>query len=301
MYNKGKIFNIQRFSTSDGSGIRTVVFLKGCPLSCVWCHNPESQSVLPEIFYKKDMCIGCGACINECVEDCHVFNDGTHFLERKNCIHCAKCVGACSSNALEVCGEEKSAEEIIEEVLRDKPFYEESEGGVTLSGGEPLMQYDFTLSLLKLAKNNGLHTAIETSGFSYKNILDLAEYTDLWLYDIKIFPDDEHIKYTGVSNKAIFDNLHLLDKSGADIVLRCPIIPDINMNDEHFDKLVQLANSLSGVLAIHLEPYHPLGISKAEQLSKLQSYQNKKFLEKAELEPFADMLRVKTDKEVIII
>ena len=301
MYKKGKIFNIQRFSTSDGPGIRTVVFFKGCPLACDWCHNPESQSPLPEIFYKKDMCIGCGACVSACKEDCHSFKERIHIFQRENCIYCANCVGVCSSNALKVCGEEKSAEEIIEEVLRDKPFYEESGGGMTLSGGEPLMQFDFALSLLKLAKENRLHTAIETSGFSDRNILELTKYTDLWLYDIKLFPEDEHIKCTGVSNKNIFDNLCLLNGNGADIILRCPIIPDINMKDEHFEKIAGLANSLSGVSAIHLEPYHPLGISKAEQLSKTQSYKNDKFLGKTTIEPFVNKLCTKTNKKVIVI
>jgi len=301
MYNKGKIFNIQRFSTSDGPGIRTVIFFKGCPLACDWCHNPESQSALPEIFYKKDMCLGCGACVNTCKEGCHTFKGETHLFKRERCIRCAECANLCSAKALEVCGEEKCSDEIIETVLRDKPFYEESGGGVTLSGGEPLMQLDFALSLLKLAKENGVHTAIETSGFSGGNILELAKYTDLWLYDIKIFPEDEHIKYTGVSNKTIFDNLFLLNGSGADIILRCPIIPDINMKDEHFEKMAELANSLSGVSAIHLEPYHPLGISKSEQLSKLQPYLNDKFLEKSSLEPFAQALRIKTEKDVLIL
>ena len=301
MYNKGKIFNIQRFSTSDGPGIRTVVFFKGCPLNCAWCHNPESKSSANELFYKKEQCIGCKACYSACSSDGHIFSDGIHSLDREKCVLCGKCAEKCYSNALEVCGQVITSEDIMNIVLRDAPFYAESGGGITLSGGEPLMQYDFTLSLLKLAKEQGIHSAIETSGFSGRDLTELCQYTDLWLYDIKLFPDDEHIKYTGVSNKVIIDNLYLLDSIGAKIILRCPIIPDINLNKQHFSELAKLSKNLKNIIAIHIEPYHPLGLSKAQQLNKNQAYRNGEFLKPALLEPFADILRAKTDKEVIII
>ena len=301
MNSKGKIFNIQRFSTSDGPGIRTVVFMKGCPLNCAWCHNPESKSTATELFYKGELCIACGSCSNVCAVNGHTLTDGVHLFDREKCVRCGKCVEGCYSNALEICGEERTAEEVIDIVLHDKPFYEESGGGITLSGGEPLIQYDFTLSLLKLAKQHGLHTAIETSGFSNRDLTILNDFVDLWLYDIKVFPEEEHIKYTGVSNKVIFDNLYQLDRIGARIILRCPIIPDVNMTPQHFTAIADLANTLDNVTAIHLEPYHPLGLSKAEQLGKGQPYQNNKFLEPSVLEPFADMLREKTKKEVVVL
>lgn len=301
MCKTGNIFHIQRFSTSDGPGIRTVVFLKGCPLNCVWCHNPESKSTQTEILYKQDLCLLCGSCAGICPNSCHTFENGLHSLHRERCDGCGQCVQVCSSKALEICGEEKTAEEIMDTVLRDKPFYAESGGGMTLSGGEPLMQYDFALSLLNLAKGHGLHTAIETSGFTTKDLTELNPYTDLWLYDIKLFSEEEHRKYTGVSNRQIRKNLHLLDQIGANIVLRCPIIPNINMTDEHFDALAELAAGLKHVTAIHLEPYHPLGLSKAQQLSRKQPYQNDQFLEAPVLQPYADQLRAKTDTEVIIL
>lgn len=300
MYNKGKIFNIQRFSISDGPGIRTTVFFKGCPLNCAWCHNPESKSIATEIFYKPDMCVGCGSCARICANNCHTFADSLHTFNREKCDSCGQCANVCYPNALEICGEEKTAEEVMEVVLRDKFFYEESGGGITLSGGEPLMQYDFTLSLLKLAKEQDLHTAIETSGFSSRDLTILNQHTDLWLYDIKLFSEAEHRKYTGVSNKVIFKNLSLLDSIGANIILRCPIIPNVNMTDEHFNKLAELANNHSSITAIHLEPYHPLGLSKAQQLSKTQAYQNDVFLQPSLLQPFADMLRAKTKTEVVV-
>lgn len=300
MYSKGKIFNIQRFSTSDGPGIRTVVFMKGCPLNCAWCHNPESKSSAAEIFYKSEHCIACGVCVDICSVNGHTLSDGIHLFDREKCIRCGKCAEVCYSNALEICGEERTAEEIMAIVLRDKPFYEQSGGGLTLSGGEPLMQYDFSLSLLKLAKKNHLHTAIETSGFSAKDFAVLNDFVDLWLYDIKVFPEKEHIKHTGVSNKVIFDNLYRLNRIGAKTVLRCPVIPGINLNPEHFEAIADLANTLDHVIAIHLEPYHPLGLSKAKQLDKAQDYLNDRFLEPSSIEPFADILRAKTEKEVII-
>lgn len=300
MHNSGKIFNIQHFSTSDGPGIRTVVFLKGCPLSCAWCHNPESKSCETEIFYQQDSCIGCGGCIEGCRSGCHIFEKGKHIFKREKCVNCMECVNKCPTSALKACGEEKSAEEVMATVMRDKQFYDCSGGGLTVSGGEPLFQYDFTLALLKLAKKYNLHTAVETSGFTNIDMSLLQEYVDLWLYDIKLFPEQEHIKYTGVSNKKILEKLILLDRMGAKIILRCPIIPNVNFSKEHFQGLAMLANKLNNIVSIHLEAYHPLGISKAQQLGKISEYQNNCFLEKTSLENFAAELKAGTNKAVII-
>lgn len=301
MHHNGKIFNVQRFSTSDGPGIRTVVFLKGCPLNCVWCHNPESQNPAFEIFYEQSNCIGCGSCVENCNNRCHVFIDGSHVFERENCINCMKCANACPTNALSACGKEISTKEVMHTVLRDKPFYDNSGGGLTISGGEPLFQYDFTLSLLKLSQKHGIHTAIETSGFTRKDLTKINEYTDLWLYDIKLLQEEEHIQYTGVSNKIILDNLTLLDSTGANIILRCPIIPTVNTSKEHFYELEKLANLLHHIVGIHLEPYHPLGLSKAQQLGKMQAYQNATFMEKSSIKEYADGLQASTGVEVKIL
>lgn len=295
---KGTIFNIQRFSTQDGPGIRTVVFMKGCPLNCSWCHNPESKSTQPEIFFKEDLCIGCGAC-RLCQKGCHNFEDG-HNYARENCISCGSCAGNCPTKALECCGEEMTAEQILQAVLRDKAFYEQSGGGITLSGGEPLLQYDLTLELLRLCKEEGLHTAIETCGFTHQDLTKLHKYTDLWLYDVKVLPEEDHIRHTGVSNRQILANLETLSQLGAQIILRCPIIPSVNLRKEHFAELANLSNKLSGVQAIHLEPYHPLGISKSRQLGKEQAFTSEEFLVPDRLEAYAEYLRKNTDAEILI-
>lgn len=214
---------------------------------------------------------------------------------------CGECVKTCPTKALKKCGEEMSAEEVIVAAMKDKMFYDESGGGLTISGGEPLMQYGFTLALLKAAKERGLNTAVETSGFSYRGLDIINQYTDLWLYDIKLFSEEEHIKYTGVSNEIILKNLFLLDKAGARIVLRCPIIPKVNLSKQHFCKLAELANKLSNVTEIHIEAYHPLGISKAQQLNIIQEYNNTEFLEKSELKSFVEYMRKITETPIVII
>ena len=185
----GKIFNIQKFCVDDGPGIRTTVFLKGCPLRCDWCHNPESQSVKSEFMFYKEKCSGCGRCAGITVED-------KDFL--------------CYNNAKEICGREASSDEVIKEVLKDKIFYDNSGGGMTLSGGEPLFQYDFSMELLKKAKENGIKTAVETCGYTLKPLEEMSRYVDLWLYDIKILDEELHKKHTGVSNEVILKNLKFL-------------------------------------------------------------------------------------------
>lgn len=289
----GRIFNIQRFCTGDGPGIRTTVFLKGCPLSCAWCHNPESQSVHTQIVYNPEKCIFCGECAAVCGKNAHVFEENGHDFIRENCVKCMKCTEVCMTKAIEKCGETKSADEIIEIAERDAEFYIQSDGGVTLSGGEPLMQYDFSVEILKKLKEKGFHTAVETSGFCFGNLGRISKYTDLWLYDIKILEPHKHKKYTGVSNKIIIKNLYDIDSMGAKTVLRCPIIPNVNLCLEHFDGIAELANSLKNICSVQFEPYHPLGIDKSERLGSSQKYNNKSFLASEEVEMFAEKIRNK--------
>lgn len=236
---KGTIFNLQRFSIYDGPGIRTTVFLKGCPLRCAWCHNPESQSIKPEIMFYSEKCIGCGRCDGIALDD-------TSF-------HCL-------NGAREACGKTVSSDEIIAEVVRDKVFYDNSGGGLTLSGGEPLLQFDFSMVLLQSAKENGIHTAIETCGFVKPEYIEkIAGYTDLFLYDYKETDSDLHKKFTGQGNELIISNLRLLDSINKPVILRCPIIPGYNDRAEHFAAIGNIVNELDNILRVEVEPYHPLG------------------------------------------
>lgn len=266
---KSMVFNIQRFSINDGPGIRTTVFLKGCMLNCIWCHNPESKSQKPQLMLHEKLCIGCGECRNACPLSLHsVSKNGEHLINREKCIVCGKCAEACVG-ALEIVGKKMSVKEIIKEVLKDKVFYKNSGGGMTLSGGEPLMNPRFVLSLLKAAKEEGLHNCIETSGFArWEDIEALIPYVDLFLWDVKETDSVRHKEYTGVPNERILENLRRLNKAGAGIILRCPIIPTYNDRKEHLEAIAALAEELDNVQRIDVEPYHPLGKSKCEDLGK---------------------------------
>lgn len=266
---EGTIFNIQRFCVNDGPGIRTTVFLKGCPLNCLWCHNPESKSPNPELFFNPEKCVGCRRCEAACPESCHSFGEGGHIFDRGACTVCGRCAAVCPEGALEIVGRRVSTKEVMAEVLRDRVFYSGSGGGLTLSGGEPLYQYDFSLELLKMAKENGLHTCVETSGFvTQEKIIKIAAYTDIFLYDCKETDPVRHKEFTGVSNTQIIDNLFCVDKMGAGIILRCPIIPGYNDRQEHLENIGRLAEKLENIRQIEVEPYHPLGKSKAFLLAK---------------------------------
>ena len=270
----GKIFNIQKFCVNDGPGIRTTVFFKGCPLKCLWCHNPESQIPKNELLYNSARCIGCGNCVKICNQNAHKIGSGAHTYIRENCINCGKCSEICYSHAIENAGKEVSVTDVIEAVMQDKAFYDTSGGGITLSGGEPLMQYEFALELLKSAKEKGIHTCIETCGFTTKEkITKISQFADIFLFDYKLTDDALHKKYTGVGNKIILDNLFSIDKLNSKIILRCPIIPDINNNMYHFEGIAHTANSLSNIICIDIEPYHSLGDIKYKNLDMNEAQQ----------------------------
>lgn len=244
----GIIFNIQRFCVNDGPGIRTTVFLKGCPLSCAWCHNPESQKKERQIMFYAEKCVGCGECRN-LTPDC------TDFI--------------CINGAKEICGREIGTDEVIAEVLKDKSFYDNSGGGITLSGGEPLYQLEFSLSILEKAKQNGIHTAVETCGIcSPSQMTELAVNTDLFLLDYKETDLALHRKFTGADNGPITENLKLLQGLGKSVVLRCPLIPGFNDREEHFRGIADTANRFSCIEHVEIEPYHSLGLGKYEALGR---------------------------------
>ena len=281
----GTVFDIQRFSIHDGPGIRTTVFVKGCPLSCLWCHNPESIESQPEIAFLAEKCIGCGYCFKTCPKGCHVMENEQHVLHRDTCERCGRCTLECYAQALELIGKEMTVDEVIDTVLRDQPFYETSNGGMTLSGGEPLTQFDFTKALLDRARTEGLHTCVETSGFAPRErVLELVPWVDLFLWDYKETDPAKHEEYTGAPPDAILANLQAIDDAGAAIILRCPVIPGLNDRPDHFEGIASTATALTNVQEIQLEPYHPLGKSKSERIGKPYALGDQPFAEDPDID-----------------
>lgn len=298
---KGKIFNIQRFSVQDGPGIRTTVFMKGCPLNCLWCHNPESKRIQPVLACYTQRCSFCGACAESCPAGCHTVGDAVHNVNRQNCALCGTCTGVCPNAALEIIGQDVSVDDIMTEVLKDKAFYDNSGGGLTLSGGEPLYQPLFARTLLRRAKEEGVHTCVETSGFAaYESLEKLLPYTDLFLYDWKETDDALHKAFTGVSNQLIYDNLMRLGEAGGKIVLRCPIIPTHNDRPAHYAGIAALANRLPNLVEVDIMPYHVLGSGKCAAIGDIYSLPDLPALSQEEARGCADSIRSLTQTPVVI-
>ena len=263
----GMIFDIQRFSIHDGPGIRTTVFFKGCPLNCRWCHNPESKTLRAQLSFNPERCIGCGACFQRCPRQVHTLIGEIHHIDRQRCLACGSCTESCHAEALELVGRRVEVGEVITEVLKDRPFYETSGGGMTLSGGEPLMQIDFAFALLEHARQESLHTAVETSGYAeWKELERIRPLVDLFLYDIKETDPRKHREFTGVDNVRILDNLRELHAAGSRVVVRLPLIPGWNDSDAHFRGIAALARELPRADGFEIMPYHRLGESKLERL-----------------------------------
>lgn len=264
---KGLVFDVQRCSLHDGPGIRTTVFLKGCPLRCIWCHNPESQVPRPELSFNAERCVHCMRCVDACPVGAHRNEDGRHVVDRGRCVLCGACVEACLVDALSIIGDERTVREVIDEVERDRPFYDNSGGGMTISGGEPMAQFEYTVALLKAARERDIHTCIETCGFAprerYEQLLPLV---DLFLFDYKATGSDLHEELTGVPNERIVGNLEFLLASGAAVVLRCPMVPGVNDTDEHLEAIAELSAAHPELEGVQLMPYHDLGRSKSERL-----------------------------------
>jgi pyruvate formate lyase activating enzyme len=271
----GRIFNIQYFCVHDGPGIRTTVFLKGCPLRCLWCHNPEGISKKKLLSFAEQKCVLCGACVNVCPE-VHNIVDGKHTIAWDACIQKGNCARSCITKALDIVGRDITVEEVAKDVMREKRFYENGEGGVTVSGGEPGMQPDFLFELLRTLKKEQVHIALETSGFcDYKIYEKVLPFVDLFLYDCKETDPELHKKFTGVDNALILENLRKLHRVGAKILLRCPVISGLNDRDDHFKGIAALSAELENLAGVEVLPYHKLATSKIERmgLEKQQEFE----------------------------
>lgn len=264
------VFDIQRFALHDGPGIRTTVFLKGCPLDCIWCHNPESKKMRPQIGFLEKKCVRCGKCVITCPNKVHkILENQKHVIDYQKCNACGICVEACLEKALKLYGKRMTTDEIIEIVMKDNDFYTKSGGGLTVSGGEPMMQYPALSEFLRKAKEKKLHICLDTCGQARtENYAEIARYVDIFLFDYKITDKNEHKKYTGVDNKKILENLDYLCRHGESVFLRCPIIPGINDNKEHYKAIAKLSEKYDAIKQVNLMTYHDMAKGKAVQIGE---------------------------------
>lgn len=263
----GVVFDIKGFAVHDGPGIRTTVFLKGCPLRCDWCHNPESQSGKPVLAQFARNCIGCGKCLTRCPNGALSRGETQIVIDRSKCVGCGACAQTCYAEALVLRGKTMTVEEVMAEVRKDKPFYDNSGGGMTISGGEPLAQPEFTLALLKAAKAEGLHTCLDTSGYaSWATLEQMLPYVDMVLYDLKGVSPSLHRARTGRPNSMIMENLQALTSDGVMVKVRLPMVPGYNDSEEAVRDMARFLSSLKHVPTVEMLPYHKLGESKYEAL-----------------------------------
>ncbi len=264
----GTIFDIKRYALHDGPGIRTTVFLKGCPLRCQWCHNPESQGFAPTVLYRRNLCVACGRCLEACPNGALRLTDGGVERDLSLCAGCGLCTEACLSGAMEQVGRRISAEELVAEIERDTPFFDESGGGVTFSGGEPLAQPEFLNQVLELCGERGIHRAVDTCGFAEPQILaEVAGHTDLFLFDVKIIDAEVHRKFTGQDNGGILENLRWLCERQHQVEVRIPVIPSVTDDTGNIEAAGEFLCSLAAPPAVRLLPFHPTALEKYERFA----------------------------------
>jgi choline trimethylamine-lyase activating enzyme len=267
MSEKGIIFDIQKFCLHDGPGIRTTVFLKGCNLSCKWCHNPESISIKKQLSFNNNKCVLCNKCAEVCPNGVHLLANGTHTVFFSKCQACGICIDNCITDALKIIGREATVEEVIHEVAKDGKYYEESGGGMTLSGGEATMQFGFAMALLDEAKKAGIHTCLETNGvLNEDRLAKLVTLVDMFLLDYKASDSKVHKDYTGAGSEKVLTTLRYLDSVGASIVLRCVVIPGVNNTESHFKEIARLTTEYKAIQYAEIMPYHNIGRDKWNQI-----------------------------------
>ena len=263
----GRIFDIKRFALHDGPGTRVTVHLKGCSLACLWCHNPEGISGMPQLLVRPDLCFACGKCVGVCTHNAVYLHEGRITTNRQNCVACGVCASLCPANAKEICGIDMSAADTAKAVLKDESFFHSDEpgnrGGVTLSGGEPLGQPEFCVALLDLLGQQGIHRVIDTSGNVPEEVIcKAAEQCELFLYDLKQMDTVKHRDYTGAGNELILSNLKKISQMGSKIQLRLPFIPGLNTDDENINAVADMAANLDGITGINILPYHKAAADK---------------------------------------
>jgi pyruvate formate lyase activating enzyme len=262
--NTGIIFDIERNALVDGPGIRTVIFFKGCPLKCAWCHNPESQAAEPQLTHTRRFCIGCGHCLSACPRQAISADSTGLIVDRKACDLCGECVRTCFAKCWAIVGERLSVDEILAQVRKNAAYYRYSQGGVTISGGEPLFQSDFLINLARRLNEEGIHIAVDTSGYAiWEKLKQVAAYADMFLYDIKHIDSRIHKELTGVPNEMILDNLRALAMMKKKLVIRIPVIPSLNDSPENIGKIAEfIAKNVPEVVGVELLPFTRLGSSK---------------------------------------
>lgn len=296
MERKALIFNIQKYNLYDGPGIRTLVFFKGCPLRCLWCSNPEGQHRAYQILFKKDRCVNCGACVAACPAGVHAMADSLHVIRREvECVGCRACEKACPQSAISVTGEYRTISEIMDVIEEDRPFYQSSGGGVTLGGGEVLMQPEAAVNLLTTCKERGINTAIETCGYARAEVVRrAAEVTDLFLFDVKHMNSDRHYQLTGVRNELILENLRWLMENRCNVKVRVPLLRGVNDGESDIEAMVRFLAPYKdhrNCKGIDLLPYHKMGVNKYAQLGREYPMQGDPALDEAGLARVEDIIR----------
>jgi len=272
----GTVFDIERYATKDGPGIRTVVFLKGCNLQCEWCQNPESQNMNVEILFDKNKCRGCGRCVSACPVNAIYFEENSGLsIDKEKCINCGKCIESCFYGARQITGKEYTVAELMDKISKDKPFFDKSGGGVTFSGGEPLLQGEFLREIISECKKQNIHVAIETAGkVPTETFMNIINDIDLIYFDIKHVDEKKHKTYTHSDNYLIKKNLEIISGLHKNIIVRIPVIPGFNSEEEDIMEIFNFLKNLKTLIGIELLPFHRLGESKYRFLDRIYKYED---------------------------